>query len=137
MLRRKRPFESCQRRWIPRLVRVKVMLRQDGLCADCGTGLILTRTVFDHRPPLALRERGDDANDPERLAAICLSCNERKTSRDLKEIAKAKRVASAHQEFLEGMSGKVPGRRVPSRKQREQLRRMLGNSNSVSADRRS
>src|SRR3712207_5320055 len=97
------------------------MLRQDGCCADCGTRLILGFFVFDHRPPLALREAGDDANDPDRLAAICWTCNERKTPRDLKEIARAKRLAEKHEEHLARQSMKVPGRRLPSRSQWQQL----------------
>ena len=44
--------------------------------------------VFDHRPPLALRAKGDNANDPDRLVAICTICNKRKTPRDIREIAR-------------------------------------------------
>lgn len=75
-MRRKRPYDSCQRRWVPGRLRAEIMLRQDGRCADCGTRLILGFFVFDHRPPLALREAGDDANDPDRLAAICWHCDQ-------------------------------------------------------------
>ena len=101
------------------------MLRQNGRCVDCGTRLILGFFVFDHRPPLGLRDQGDDVNDPDRLAAICWTCNEQKTPKDLKEIARAKRLADKHQDFLERQRGKVPGRKVPSRKQLESLRRVL------------
>jgi hypothetical protein len=61
------------------------MLRQEGRCADCGTRLILGFFVFDHRPPLALRDHDDEPNDPARLAAICWTCDEQKTPRDMKE----------------------------------------------------
>jgi hypothetical protein len=88
--------------------------------------LILGFFAFDHRPPLALREPGEDVNDPDRLAAICWTCNEQKTPRDLKEIAKAKRLAEAQQAFLERQRAKVPGRRLPSRKQWERMQRSLG-----------
>jgi hypothetical protein len=54
---------------------------------------MLGRIVFDHRPPLARRERGDDANYPDRSTAICGTCDKQKTPRDLKQIAKAKRLA--------------------------------------------
>ena len=101
------------------------MLRQEGRCADCGTRLIIGFFVFDHRPPLALREIGDDVNDPERLAAICWTCNEQKTPKDLKDIARTKRIAQKHQEFLEGQREKVPGRRLPSPRQRRELERAL------------
>src|SRR3954454_20533671 len=86
-MQRKHPFDCCERRVIPRRLRAEIMLRQDGRCADCGTRLIMGFFVFDHRPPLALREQADDPNDPERLAAICWICDQQKTSKDLKEIA--------------------------------------------------
>jgi hypothetical protein len=118
---RKPPPESCERRHLPARLKAEIMLRQEGCCADCGTRLILGFFVFDHRPPLALREAGDDPNDPERLAAICWTCNEQKTPKDLKEIARAKRLAEKHQEHLERQRAKVPGRRLPSRKQWQRL----------------
>ena len=114
-MRRKRPFISPQRRSVPRRVQAEIMLRQNGRCVDCGTRLILGFFVFDHRPPLGLREQGDDVNDPDRLAAICWTCNEQKTPKDLREIARAKRLAEQHQEYLERQRAKVPGRRLPSR----------------------
>jgi hypothetical protein len=116
----------CERRWIPGRLRAKILLRQEGRCADCGTRLILGFFVFDHRPPLALREQDADANDPERLAAICWTCDQLKTSRDLKEIARTKRLAEAHQDYLERQRDKVPGRRVPSRQQWRKLQESLG-----------
>jgi hypothetical protein len=39
------------------------MLKQNGRCIDCGTRMMLGKIVFDHRPPLALRAKSDDAND--------------------------------------------------------------------------
>ena len=59
-----------------------------------------------------MREPNDEVNDPDRVAAICWTCNERKTPKDLKEIARAKRLADKHQDFLEGQRYKVPGRKV-------------------------
>src|SRR5215212_11685971 len=96
IMKRKPPFERCERRWVPGRLRAEILLRQEGRCADCGTRLILGFFVFDHRPPLALREQDENANDPERLAAICWTCNEQKTPRDLKEIARTKRLAEKH-----------------------------------------
>ena len=124
-MQRKRPFARCERRWLPGRVRAEIMLRQDGRCADCGTRLILGSFIFDHRPPLALRESGDDPNDPERLAAICRPCDEQKTPQDLKLIAKTKRLAEAHQDHLQRQRDKVPGRPVPTRKQARELERAL------------
>jgi 5-methylcytosine-specific restriction endonuclease McrA len=129
-MQRKRPFLSPERRSIPRRVRAEVMLRQDGRCADCGTRLIIGFFVFDHRPPIGVREQHENVNDPDRLAAICWTCNERKTPRDLKEIAKAKRVAEKHQDFLQRQMHKVPGRRVPSRKERQAWERMMRTTNA-------
>src|SRR5215203_3423849 len=100
-MRRRRPFLSPERRSIPRRVRAEIMLRQEGRCADCRTRLIIGLFVFDHRPPLALRDEADDPNDPDRLAAICWTCDEQKTPRDIKEIARTKRLAEKHQDFLE------------------------------------
>jgi hypothetical protein len=50
-----------------------------------------------------------------------LACHERKTPKDLKEIAKAKRLAESHQEHQERQRYKVPGRRLPSRRQWQQM----------------
>lgn len=116
-MRRKRPFLSPERQAVPRRIRAEIVLRQNGRCPDCGTRLIIGEIVFDHRPPIALREAGDDVNDPDRLAAICVACNERKTPRDLKDIAKTKRLAEAHQEFTARLADKVPGRRLPTKRQ--------------------
>ncbi len=122
---RKPPLERCERRSLPARLKAEIMLRQDGCCADCGTRLILGFFVFDHRPPLALRGAEDDPNDPDRLAAICWTCNEQKTPKDLKEIARAKRLAEKHLEHLERQGMKVPGRRLPSRKQWSRLERHI------------
>jgi 5-methylcytosine-specific restriction endonuclease McrA len=124
-MQRKRPFLSPERRSVPRRVRAEIMLRQQGRCADCGTRLILGFIVFDHRPPIRLRDEGDDVSDPDRLAAICWTCHEQKTPNDLRSIAKTKRVAEKHQDFLERQAGKVPGRRVPSRKERQDIERII------------
>ena len=122
----RRPFDRSPRRWLPHRLKAQIMLRQNGHCADCGTRLILGFFVFDHRPALALRAEGEDANDPERLAAICWTCDQQKTPNDLKAIARTKRLALAHQDFLARTRHKVPGRRVPSPKQWKELERMVG-----------
>lgn len=111
---------------MPRRTQADVVLRQGGRCADCGTRLVLGSLVFDHRPPLAVREEGDDPNDPNRIAAICSRCDDLKTPKDLKEIAKTKRLAFAHQDFVQRTGEKIPGRPAVSRRQREHLQRSLG-----------
>lgn len=77
-MQRKRPFSRPERRSIPARLRAEIMMRQEGRCADCGTRLIIGVFVFDHRPPIALRGASDDVNDPDRLAAICWTCNEKR-----------------------------------------------------------
>ena len=126
IIQRKLAHKSCDRRWLPKRLRAQITLRQMGRCADCGTRMILGKIVFDHRPPLAMRAPGDDANDPDRMVAICKSCEQRKTPRDVKEIARAKRLAHDHQDFAERMRDKVPGRPVPSRSQWKKLEREVG-----------
>src|SRR5215213_2238878 len=136
-MKRRRPFLSPERRSIPRRVRAEIMLRQHGRCADCGTRLIIGFFVYDHRPPLALRHEDDHVNDPDRFAAICWTCDQQKTPKDLKAIAKTKRLAEAHQNFLERQREKVPGRKVPTRKQWLELDRaiaQLGSSDSSKTD---
>ncbi len=105
---------------------LEILLRQKGRCADCGTRLDVERIVFDHRPPLALRAPEDDPNDPERLAAICPLCDRLKTSRDLAEIARTKRLAVAEAEYQARMAAKVCGRPRLSRRAEQALRHYLG-----------
>ena len=124
-MQRKSPLQSCPRRYVPALLRARIMLRQNGRCFDCGTRLMLGRIIFDHRPPLALRGHDDDANDPDRLAAICRICDQRKTPRDLKDIAKTKRLALDHHDFVGRMRDKVPGRPVPSKGQWQKVREKM------------
>jgi 5-methylcytosine-specific restriction endonuclease McrA len=91
-MQRSRSLPHCRRRAIPRRLKIKILLRQEGRCADCGTPMIAS-CVFDHRPPLALRDVDDNPNDPNLLAAICHPCNKRKTVRDLRAIARTRRAA--------------------------------------------
>jgi 5-methylcytosine-specific restriction endonuclease McrA len=81
----------CRRRAVPRRLKAVIVVRQGERCADCGTLLVAGLMVFDHRPPLALRDVAADPNDPDLLAAICRPCNTSKTARDLRAIAHAKR----------------------------------------------
>jgi hypothetical protein len=103
----------------------KIMLRQGGRCFDCGTRMRLGFFVFDHRPPLALRAEDENANDPDRLVAICRTCDRQKTPRDMREIARTKRLALDHKDFVDRMRDKVPGRPVPSKSQWKKLIRSI------------
>ena len=125
-MRRPKPFAGCARASIPHRTKAEVLLRQKGRCADCGARLDVERIVFDHRPPLALRDPGEDPNDPDRLAAICVRCDRLKTSRDLAEIARTKRLAVHEAEYQARMAAKVCGRPRLSRRAERELRRYLG-----------
>jgi 5-methylcytosine-specific restriction endonuclease McrA len=116
-MQRKLPFRSCKRRSLPPLLRAQILLRQKGRCFDCGTRMTLDKIVFDHRPALALRAEGENANDPDRLVAVCRTCDGQKTPRDAREIARTKRLALDH---------KIPGRPVPSKSQWKKLVRSIG-----------
>ena len=126
MIRRTKPFASCARATIPRRIKLEIFLRQKGRCADCGTRLDVERIVFDHRPPLALRAPEEDPNDPEGLAAICPCCDRLKTSRDLAEIARTKRLAFTEAAYQVRMAEKVCGRPRLRRRAEHELRRYLG-----------
>ena len=126
MTRRPKPFACCARAAVPRRVKAEILLRQNGRCADCEARLDVERTVFDHRPPLALREPDEDPNDPDRLAAICIRCDRLKTSRDLVEIARTKRLATLEADYQARMAEKVCGRPRLSRRAERELRRYLG-----------
>jgi hypothetical protein len=124
-MQRKLPFRSCKRHSLPPRLRAQIMLRQKGRCFDCGTRMMLGKIVFDHRPPLALRAEGENANDPDRLVAICRICDQQKTPRDSREITRTKRLALDHQDFINRMRDKVPGRSVPSKSQWKKLVRSI------------
>jgi hypothetical protein len=125
---RKLAFRGCERRSLPNALRAKIMLRQGGRCFDCGTRMKLGFFVFDHRPPLALRSDTENANDPNHLVAICRICDRQKTPQDIRDIARAKRLALGHQDFIDRMRDKVPGRPVPSKSQWKKLQRSVGGS---------
>jgi hypothetical protein len=87
--------------------------------------MMLGKIIFDHRPPLALRAEEDDANHPDRLVAICRTCDRQKTPRDIREISRTKRLAINHQGFISRMQDKVPGRPVPSNVQWQRMTRFI------------
>ena len=108
------PF-GAPRHAIPGRVRQAVVERQQGACARCGCLLGPDFTEFDHHPPLALRDKNSDPNDPALLQALCTPCHRTKTGADVMAIAKAKRLAEAEFQHRVIMREKVPGRpRVPA-----------------------
>jgi hypothetical protein len=117
-------------------VKLEIVLRQNGFCADCGSQLTAGALVFDHRPPLVLREVWDDPNDADRLAAICMPCNGQETRRDLRQIAHVKRRGFTYNEHLERrrLSRPVTSREV-SHHDLESTERTTPQSSSVSGGR--
>ena len=109
---REHPF-SRKRDHLPTKIRIAVVDRQDGRCASCGCLLGPDFTEVDHHPPLALRADQNDPNDPARLQALCSPCHEKKTSGDMRQIAKAKRQMLREQEHRAFVAMKVPGRPRP------------------------
>lgn len=108
------PF-GATRHGVPGRVRQTVVERQRGTCARCGCLLGPDFTEFDHHPPLALRDKDSDPNDPALLQALCTPCHRTKTGGDVRAIAKAKRLAETEDQHRALMSKKLPGRpRVPA-----------------------
>jgi hypothetical protein len=75
-----------KRKAIPLWVKLRVLNRQNGDCAECGEALLGDDTEYDHRPAIILREvnaAGDDyeppQNDPDHIQALHKSCHLRRT----------------------------------------------------------
>jgi hypothetical protein len=64
---------------LPRRLKAEIILRQGRPPRRLRHAPDHGFFVFDHRPPLGLRAEDVDANDPERLAAICWTCNHHAT----------------------------------------------------------
>lgn len=110
------------RKAIPDLVKLKVVLRQDSLCASCRERLgKLEDTQFDHVPALQLRCWDPEAkdtippsNDVEHIFAKHTDCHAAKTfgskaskrGADVTEIARTKRIAEDTEAFRKRMLAK-------------------------------
>jgi hypothetical protein len=116
----------CRRRALPWNLKLEIILRQMGCCADCDTPLVTGAFVFDHRPALALRDAADDPNDPERLAAICKACDRKKTSADLRKIAHVKRRGFTYNQLLERQRIAQAAGRAPLASWSDQHKRFEG-----------
>jgi hypothetical protein len=111
------------RKAIPDLVKLKVVLRQDSLCATCRERLgRLEDTQFDHVPAVQLRCWDPEAkdtlppsNDVEHIFAKHTDCHAEKTfgskaskrGADVTEIARTKRITRDTEEFRQRMLAKV------------------------------
>ncbi|WP_417261658.1 HNH endonuclease [Celeribacter sp.] len=75
-----------------------VLFDQKGLCADCGRTINLAKGdafEIDHEIPVALGGSNQWRNAETRnMRALCVPCHRAKTTRDIKAISKAKRVAA-------------------------------------------
>lgn len=69
-------------------VRVKAFERDDHTCQDCGEKKEESELIADHITPVAL---GGDEWDLSNVQTLCKECDKKKTSKDLKEIAKLRR----------------------------------------------
>jgi 5-methylcytosine-specific restriction endonuclease McrA len=83
------PLEPTPRIAPTATARSSILERQGNACARCGMGLYPFPFEIDHVLPLAL----GGSNEPGNLEALCLHCHKAKTARDIKAIAKAKRIA--------------------------------------------
>lgn len=111
------------RKKIPDLVKLKVVLRQNGKCATCGEPLgHLEVTEFDHVPAIQLRiwceETRDTvppSNDESSIFAKHDDCHAAKTfgtkatkrGADVTEIARTKRIAKDTEDFRRKMLAKT------------------------------
>jgi len=78
---------------VPDRVRVRVFVRFDGLCQECGTKIVGKRWVCDHR--IALINGGE--NRETNLGPIHEACDRKtKTPRDVREKSKVARVRKKH-----------------------------------------
>jgi hypothetical protein len=110
------------RKAIPDLVKLKVVIRQNSLCATCGERLgKLEDTQFDHAPALQLRCWDPEAkdtippsNDVDHIFAKHTDCHAAKTfgskaskrGGDVTEIARTKRIAKDTEAFRQRILAK-------------------------------
>jgi hypothetical protein len=73
-------FPGGKRGSLPHRLKAAIILRQDGRCAVCGTRLIIGFFVFDDRSALTLPDDNGDLDGIGRLAAICWTCDQRRTA---------------------------------------------------------
>jgi nitrate/TMAO reductase-like tetraheme cytochrome c subunit len=129
------------RKAIPVLVKLDVVIRQEGLCKHCGKKLgQLKDTEFDHVPALQRRgwnpEQEDTippANDPEAIEAKHADCHLVKTTGrkgesklsafggDIAEIAKTKRLRKKEEAFRAKLLAKATGEE-PEQKPKKKYR---------------
>ncbi|WP_293857376.1 hypothetical protein [uncultured Alsobacter sp.] len=108
-----------RRKAIPTVVKLQVVLAQDGKCRACGERLgDLAGLNFDHRPPLVSRpwlaetcDYDPPQNDPAHIEALHVDCHaartfgpggeKRITTRggDIHEYRRADRISNKHAEF--------------------------------------
>lgn len=70
-------------------IRKKAIIRDNFTCVRCGFKGDFSTLVGDHIKPIAL---GGDEFDLKNVQTLCIKCNKTKTSKDLKEIARRRRI---------------------------------------------
>ena len=93
--------------------KARIWAREGGICWYCGVSVDLDGqgVIYDHRDPLWISGKDDDANLFPIHAA---PCNRLKTSKDLKAIAKVRRLLKKAQKKPPGPT-RSPKRRIKSR----------------------
>lgn len=80
-------FDDKSRKSTPKADHVKIIERQKGKCAICGSKLGHHQYHIDHKKPMALG--GSDTLRNKQ--ALCPNCHHKKTQEDRKKIAKNKK----------------------------------------------
>jgi 5-methylcytosine-specific restriction protein A len=83
---------SGMRREFSAKIKALAFQRANGRCEECGYRLTVGKYHYDHRIPDGLT----GSNDLGNCAVVCVSCHSSKTSRDVGQIAKAKRMQASH-----------------------------------------
>ena len=113
------PDEHCKRLGVPKRVFDLVWKRQAGHCCDCPADLTTVKYIKEHEPPIWMRPKGSDPNDPDKLFLRCVPCDKIKTngvkhrprSGDKGKIAHVRAVRKTHGEFLNRMATKQCGQK--------------------------
>jgi 5-methylcytosine-specific restriction endonuclease McrA len=77
---------------VPPRVRVRVFLKFDGVCQECGVKIVGKRWICDHRRALI----NDGENRESNLGPIHEWCDKKKTAKDVAEKAVTYRVRKRH-----------------------------------------
>lgn len=77
---------------VPQRVRLRVFIKFDGVCQECGVKIVGKRWICDHRKALI----NGGANRENNLGPIHEACDKKKTAKDVVEKAVTYRVRKRH-----------------------------------------